>query len=221
MAGQSIWASLMEWQNVGKIYDQLSRGGCQFGGSLEFKHAHKRTQYPNDSPGEKEISLQIQPVTLHRWAGVPRGSRDWFYLRLKEPEMEERKARGVDRGVFLNDLRLQIVPSHPSPFGAVGVPEKSAHRRVTMENKIPQAWGGKEDRGPSCRCLTGLTHRAPNMRDLGFTSALLIKRGSSLRPAQISPSREDSKSPGFEAGVDSINPEVGATETSPTVEHQT
>ena len=53
--------------------------------------------------------------------------------------MEERKARGVDRGVFSNDLRLQIFPSHPSPFGAVGVPEKSARRRATMENKIPQA----------------------------------------------------------------------------------
>lgn len=99
----------------------------------------KELNIPTTPPGRKRSPFRSSLSPNIGEPASPGGSRDWFYLHLKEPEMEERKARGVDRGVFLNDLRLQIVPSHPSPFGAVGVPEKSAHRRVTMENKIPQA----------------------------------------------------------------------------------
>lgn len=56
--------------------------------------------------------------------------------------------------------------------------------------------------------------QAPNMRDLWFTSALLIRRRQLSPPGPGLPIRGEFKATGFMAGVASINPEAGVADFS-------
>lgn len=125
---------------------------------------------------------------------------------------------GEDRGPFSHDLGLRIFQNKVSrvPQGSW----KSQPREgQPWKTKLPRGlgWGPRAGgrgvlSGVQLLLSSRTNTRAPNLHDLWFTSALLIKRKHPTPPGPGLPIRGGFKATGFVAGVASINPEAGAAD---------
>lgn len=160
---------------AGKYMINLAgRGGCQFGGPPEFRHAHKRTHQPSDSPWRKRSPPKFACHLTSKSRNSP--GEGGIGLSMSAGAKVGRGAGvggeggglGLGKGVSFSDLGLGS--SIRKSLCCPGVLGPSTQRPASLGNSTPRAVvvGGNRT-GPSCCCLVGAKAQAPDMRDLWFT----------------------------------------------------